>query len=162
VSRVPRILVDVATTAQDRELAMRVWRAANHARRRPAGEVRAGRVRAKLDSAELLLLAHYGARPAGMLLAEQYVEGGVPEPGTGHIAMLYVDPAVWGSGVGTRLLHEAQRRSWKRLSAWTLADNRQGRRVLQAAGFAETGRRATLQDGVEIMQWRWSSQSGQD
>jgi hypothetical protein len=55
---VPRILVDVVTTAQGRELAMRIWRAANHARRRPAGELRASRVRDKIERAELLLLAH--------------------------------------------------------------------------------------------------------
>ena len=143
-------------SAEGRELAMRIWRAANHARRRPAGEVRAGRVRARIEHAELLLLAHYGTRPAGVLLAESFVDGGTPEPGTGHVSMLYVDPAVWGSGVGTRLLCDVQERGWERLSAWTHADNRRGQRVLLAAGFADTGNRSQLQDGEEIMQFRWS------
>lgn len=156
----PRILVDVVTTAQGRDLAMRVWRAANHARRRPAGELRASRVRERIEQAELLLLAHYGTRPAGFLVAEAFREeattGGAPEPGTGHVAMLYVDPAVWGSGVGTKLLRDLHERSWDRLSAWTRADNRRGQRVLLAADFAETGNRSQLQDGAEIVQYRWS------
>jgi ribosomal protein S18 acetylase RimI-like enzyme len=156
---VPRILVDIATTAEERELAMRVWRAANHARRRPAGELRASRVRDKIEHAELLLLAHYGARPAGMLLAEAYRErpqvDAAPEPGTGHVSMLYVDPAVWGSGVGTKLLRDLQGRSWDRLSAWVRADNRRGQRVLLAADFRDSGHRSQLQDGVEIVQFRW-------
>lgn len=150
----------MVATPEGRELAMRVWRAANHARRRPAGEVRAGRVRTRIEHAELLLLAHYGNRPAGVLLAEDFVdEHGarpVPEPGTGHVSMLYVDPAVWGSGVGTKLLRDLQERGWDRLSAWTRADNRRGQRVLLAAGFADTGNRSRLQDGEEIMQFRWS------
>ena len=156
----PRILVDVVTTAQERELAMRIWRAANHARRRPAGELRASRVRDRIEHAELLLLAHYGSRPAGMLLAEPFQDrsdaDASPEPGTGHVAMLYVDPAVWGSGVGTKLLRDLQERSWDRLSAWTRADNRRGRRVLLAAGFADSGNRSQLQDGEEIVQFRWA------
>lgn len=138
---------------------MRIWRAANHARRRPAGELRASRVREKIEHAELLLLAHYGARPAGMLVAEPYCDGhsldGAPTPGMGHLSMLFVDPAVWGSGVGTKLLRDLQGRDWDRLSAWTRADNRRGQRVLLAAGFADTGNRSHLQDGEEIMQLVW-------
>lgn len=150
----PRILVDVVTTVAGRDLAMRVWRAANHARRRPAGELRASRVRERIEQAELLLLAHYGARPAGMLLAEQFRDG-TAEPGTGHVSMLYVDPAVWGSGVGTKLLRRLQEEPWDRLSAWTRADNRRGQRVLLTTGFAETGNRSRLQDGEQIVQFRW-------
>ncbi|WGL53837.1 GNAT family N-acetyltransferase [Nocardioides sp. BP30] len=150
----PRILVDVVSSTPERELAMRVWRAANHARRRPAGELRASRVQEKIDRAELLLLAHYGTRPAGMLLAEQFVDGS-PEPDTGHVSMLYVDPAVWGSGVGTKLLRSLQEHRWDRLSAWARADNRRGQRVLLAADFAETAHRSQLQDGEEIVQFHW-------
>jgi len=151
---VPRILIDVVTTTEGRELAMRVWRAANHARRRPAGELRASRVREKIDAAELLLVAHYGARPAGMLLAEQFTAD-TPSPGTGHVSMLYVDPAVWGSGIGTKLLRDLQGRDWDRLSAWTRADNRRCRRVLLAADFTDTGSRSHLQDGEELLQFGW-------
>ena len=151
----PRILIDVVTTTEGRDLAMRIWRAANHARRRPAGELRASRVREKIDAAELLLVAHYGARPAGMLLAEQFMDG-TPSPGTGHVSMLYVDPAVWGSGVGTKLLRDLQERDWDHLSAWTRADNRRGQRVLLAADFIDTGSRSQLQDGEELLQFGWA------
>jgi len=157
---VPRILIDAVETPEGRDLAMRIWRAANHARRRPAGELRASRVREKIERAELLLLARYGARPAGMLLAEAFREGqdedAASEPGTGHVSMLYVDPAVWGSGIGTKLLHDLQTRPWDRLSAWTRADNRRGQRVLLAAGFEDTRNRSQLQDGEELMQFRWT------
>lgn len=152
----PRILVDVATTAAERELAMRVWRAANHARRRPAGEIRAGRVRERLESAQLLLVAHYGTRPAGMALAEQFVAGGQAVPGTGHIAMIYVDPAVWGCGVGSKLLRDLQGRSWTRLSLWTRTDNRRARRLCEGTGFRDTGDRSQLQGGEEIMRLLWT------
>lgn len=160
----PRIHVDVVTTAEGRDLAMRVWRAANHARRRPAGELRASRVRERIDRAALLLLAHYGARPAGMLLAEPYLDqsgsDGSATPGTAHVAMLYVDPAVWGSGVGTKLLRDLEAREWDSLSAWTRADNRRGQRVLLAADFTDTGNRSHLQDGEEILQFVWARGAG--
>jgi GNAT superfamily N-acetyltransferase len=90
-----------------------------------------------------------------MLLAEPFFDGAT-EPGTGHVSMLYVDPAVWGSGVGTKLLRDLEGRSWDRLSAWTRADNRRGRRVLLAAGFTDSGNRSQLQDGEEIVQFRWA------
>ena len=156
----PRTLIDVVDAQEGRDLAMRVWRAANHARRRPAGELRASRVRERIESAELLLLAHYGTRPAGVLVAETFVDehraDRRPDPTTGHLAMLYVDPALWGCGIGTRLLRDLQTRSWEHLSAWTRVDNRRGQRVLLAAGFADTANRSQLQDGEEIMQFRWS------
>ena len=156
----PRTLIDVVDAQEGRDLAMRVWRAANHARRRPAGELRASRVRERIEGAELLLLAHYGTRPAGVLVAETFVDehraDRRPDPTTGHLAMLYVDPALWGCGIGTRLLRDLQTRSWEHLSAWTRVDNRRGQRVLLAAGFADTANRSQLQDGEEIMQFRWS------
>jgi ribosomal protein S18 acetylase RimI-like enzyme len=152
---VPRITVDVVSSDEERDLAMGIWRAANVTRRRPAGDVRAGRVRDKLDSAELLLLAHYGPRPAGVLLAETFVDGR-PDPETGHISMLFVDPAVWGSGVGHRLLRDLQQRQWPRLSAWMHEDNRRALRLFEGADFTDTGNRAHLQDGDVICQYLWS------
>lgn len=154
----PRITVDVVSSPQERDVAMEIWRAANVTRRRPAGDLRASRVRAKLDAGELLLLAHYGPRPAGVLLAETFVDPR-PDPRTGHIAMLFVDPAVWGCGVGTRLLRDLQQRQWPRLSAWMGDDNRRAVRVFEGAGFIDTGNRAHLQDGDVICQYVWSRAS---
>lgn len=151
----PRICVALATSADDRALAMGVWRAANAARRRPAGELRTERVRQKIEAAELLLVAHYGSRPAGMLLAETYVDGGVRRPLLGHLSMVFVDPAVWDSRVGTALIRDVQQRDWDSLSVWTRTDNRRARRLYVSTGFTDTGARAALQDGDEIMQFRW-------
>jgi ribosomal protein S18 acetylase RimI-like enzyme len=154
---VPRITVATASPA-DLDVVMAIWTAANATRRRPAGPVRAARVRHKLGTGELVLLAHYGERPAGMALAETFVDSGTPDPSTGHISMVFVDPAVWGSGVGNRLLRDLQTR-WPRLSVWTRLDNRRARRLYVGAGFTDSGNRSTLQDGDEIMQLVWSSPS---
>ena len=113
-------------------------------------------MRENLDAAELALLAHYGARPAGMLLAETYLVDGVPLPGFGHISMVFVDPAVWGSHVGTELVRDIQARDWEGLSAWTRTDNRRAQRLFERSGFTDTGNRSTLHDGDEIMQLAWA------
>ncbi len=152
----PRITVSLATTVADRDVAAGIWAAANRARDRPAGMLRASRVREKIDRAELLLLARYGDRPAGMLLAETYLEEGVPIPEAGHLSMVFVDPAVWGSHVGTSLVRDVQARQWRSLSVWTRSDDRRARRLFEATGFAETGNRSQLQDGDEIVQLAWS------
>jgi len=154
---VPRISVAVAASEEDRALAMQVWRAANAARWRPAGELRAERVRQKVETAELLLVAHYGSRPAGMLLAETYLEDGVPLPHLGHLSMVFVDPAVWGSRVGTEMVRDVQRREWQGLSVWTRSDNRRAQRLYLSTGFTDTGNRSRLQDGDEIMQLAWAA-----
>jgi ribosomal protein S18 acetylase RimI-like enzyme len=150
---VPRITVATASPA-DLDAVMRIWAAADATRRRPAGPLRTARVREKLAAGEVVLIAHYGDRPAGMALAETFVDGGSPDSSTGHVSMVFVDPAVWGSGVGTRLLRELQTR-WPRLSVWTRTDNRRAQRLYLAAGFTDSGNRSTLQDGEEIMQLVW-------
>jgi ribosomal protein S18 acetylase RimI-like enzyme len=150
---VPRITVATASAA-DLDVVMGIWAAANATRRRPAGPLRTARVREKLAAGEVVLLAHYGARPAGMALAETFVDGGVPDPSRGHISMVFVDPAVWGSGVGTKLLRDLQTR-WPRLSVWTRTDNRRASRLYLGAGFTDSGSRSWLQDGEEIMQFVW-------
>ncbi len=153
----PRITVIDATTAADLDLAMEVWAAANRARRRPAGPVRAARVREKLEQGELVLLASYGERVAGMALAETFVDGDQPCPDTGHISMVLVDPALWGSGIGRKLIEALQTRSWRRLSVWTRPESRRELRLYAGCGFVDTGHRAALQDGDEIMQLMWTA-----
>lgn len=156
VARVPRILVDTVTSPDGRATAMDLWHAANAARRRPAGGVRAARVRERIEGADLLLVARYGARPGGMLLAEQFVDA-TPDPTTAHIAMVFVHPALWGCGIGTALLRAVQGREWAHLSAWFRDDNRRARRLFAGTGFTDTGHRSHLQDGDVIQQWRWTA-----
>lgn len=152
----PRILVTVATSLDEVDVAMRIWSAANATRRRPGGAQRTERVREKLVKAELLLLAYYGERAAGMALAETFHDDATgPDPTTGHVSMVFVDPAVWGSGVGTRLVRDLQARDWERLSVWTRVDNRRAQRLYLATGFTDSGNRSRLQDGDEIMQLLW-------
>lgn len=155
----PRILVTPATAA-DLDVVMGIWAAASATRRRPPGPLRTARVRQRIedgiDAGGVLLLASYGERAAGMALAETFVEGGVVDPTTGHISLVFVDPAVWGSGVGTKLLRELQTR-WPRLSVWTQTDNRRATRLYLGAGFTDSGNRSTLQDGEEIMRLVWSA-----
>jgi len=169
---VPRIVVSRVTTPEECDLAMAVWRAANRTGRRPAGDLRAARVQERLRDAELLLLARYGDEPAGMLMAEQFVLDdverrveGVPDPGTGHIAMVNVHPARWGSGIGSALLTALKNepsKPWTRLSVWVRTDNRRAQRLFLASGFADTGNRAHLQDGDVIQQLLWSSPAAGD
>lgn len=152
----PRISVAPAVGAEDRDAAAEIWAAANLARDRPAGELRASRVRTRIEDAELLLLARYGARPGGMLVAEQFVDGVEQAPDMAHVAMVFVHPALWGSGIGTALLRDLQAREWSRLSAWFRDDNRRARRLFATTDFTDTGHRAHLQDGDVIEQWTWA------
>ncbi|MEU0314245.1 GNAT family N-acetyltransferase [Nocardioides sp. NPDC006273] len=152
----PRIIVAEIDSAEQRAVAVDVWRAANAARRRTATEARIRRIKEKLDTAELALLAHYGPRPAGMLVAETYLVDGVPLPGYGHLSMVFVDPAVWGSHVGTEMIRDLQSRGWEGLSVWTRTDNRRAQRLYERTGFTDTSNRSTLRDGDEIMQLAWS------
>ena len=149
----PRITIRTASP-EDLDAVMSIWRAADVTRRRPAGPQRTAHVRQKLATGEVVLLAHYGERPAGMALAETFLDDGSPDPSTGHVSMVFVDPAVWGSGVGTRLVRDLQTR-WPRLSVWTRTDNRRAQRLYLSAGFVDSGNRSTLQDGEEIMQLLW-------
>ena len=138
---------------------MAVWRAGNRTWRRPAGPLRAGRVHDRLRNAQVLLLARYGDDPAGMLMAEQFLNessvDGVPDPQTGHVAMVFVHPSRWGSGIGTALLNELKTREWSRLSAWIRDDNKRAMQLFTTVGFVDTGNRAHLQDGDVIQQLIW-------
>lgn len=153
----PRIIVAEIDSAEQRAVAVDIWRAANAARRRTATEARIRRIKEKLDTAELALLAHYGPRPAGMLVAETYLVDGVPLPGYGHLSMVFVDPAVWGSHVGTEMIRDLQSRGWEGLSVWTRTDNRRAQRLYERTGFTDTSNRSTLRDGEEIMQLAWAA-----
>lgn len=154
----PRILVSVASSAEERSAALGIWSAANATRRRPPGPARTDRVRLELEQAELLLLARYGDRPAGMALAETYADP-EPDPSCGHVSMVFVHPALWGLGIGTKLVRALQSRpagrDWTRLSVWTRLDDRRARRLYAATGFVDTGTRATLQDGEVIARLSW-------
>ena len=64
----------------------------------PRRRVGASGSRSSCVSSDVALLATYGARPAGMIVAEPYLEDGAVDPACGHISMVFVDPGYWGSG----------------------------------------------------------------
>jgi ribosomal protein S18 acetylase RimI-like enzyme len=105
------------------------------------------------------LLATYGAKPAGMIVAEPYLEGGEVDPTCGHISMVFVDPGYWGSGIGGALVRALQAppagQLWTRLSVWTRSDNRRALRLYDSCGFADTGERAALHEGDQISRLEW-------
>ncbi|UDY22509.1 GNAT family N-acetyltransferase [Nocardioides sp. Kera G14] len=150
----PRISVTEVSSPDELDLVMEIWAAANQTRRRPAGPLRTERVREKVAEGQLVLLAHYGDRPAGMALAETFHDGEYADPDTGHISMISVDPAIWGSGVGGRLIRHLQQR-WSRLSVWVRPDNRRAERLYLACGFVDVDNVSHLQDGEEIRQLVW-------
>ncbi len=155
----PRISVTEVSSPAELDLVMDIWEAANATRRRPPVPLRTARAREKIGAGELVLLAHYGERPAGMALAEAFDptgDGEPPDPSTGHVSMVFVDPAVWGSGVGTKLVRELQQR-WPRLSVWVRPDNRRAERLYLTCDFVDIGNVSHLQDGEEIRQLIWTA-----
>ena len=92
-------------------------------------------------------------------MAEPYVEDGVEDPSCGHVAMVFVDPGYWGSGIGGALVRALQAppagTAWTRLSVWTRATNRRSLRLYGTCGFVDSGDRAHLHEGAEIIRLEW-------
>ena len=109
----------------------------------------------------MALLATYGLKHAGMIVAEPYLEDDNIDPMCGHIAMVFVDPAYWGSGIGGSLIRALQAppegQAWTRLSVWTRNDNRRALRLYDSCGFIDTGEQSSLHEGDRISRLEWRS-----
>lgn len=155
----PRTVITPITDASQRAAAAHVWAAAKHAGGRTPTPDRRDRVAEKLRFSDVALLATYGAKPAGMIVAEPYLEDGVVDPTCGHISMVFVDPARWGSGIGGALIRALQGppdgQVWTRLSVWTRNDNVRALRLYDTCGFVDTGERASLHEGDQITRLEW-------
>ncbi len=159
----PRTLITPITDEESRRLAVGVWQAARRAAGNVPSEARSERVAAKVargvEAGEVALLAHYGERAAGMLVAEPFRDEDGHDDACGHLSMVFVDPALWGCGVASALVRSLQRGDhgpgWTRLSVWTRETNRRAQRLYRARGFADTGERATLHEGEVIGRWEW-------
>lgn len=159
------VLVQEARGDSDREDAFEVWRAANLARGLPPNLERRDRVRVKLaEASAVVLVARQGRRCAGMLLAEPGVPSAPPasvDGSYGHVSMVFVDPVVWGRGVGSTLLHHlaagAVARGWSALSLWTRATNARAEALYARCGFELTGEMSHLRDGSLIRRWSKSA-----
>lgn len=155
----PRTLISPIVDADQRAAAAEIWAAARRAGGRTPAPDRQQRIAEKLRSSDVALLATYGTKDAGMVVAEPYAVDGVVDPACGHISMVFVDPGYWGCGLGSALLRALQAplegRDWSRLSVWTRHDNRRALRLYDACGFVDTGERAALHEGDEILRLEW-------
>lgn len=155
----PRTVITPITDASQRAAAAEIWAAARRAGGRTPAPGRRERIAEQLVSSDVALLATYGARPAGMVVAEPYLHEGVVDPTCGHVSMVFVDPSRWGSGIGGALVRALQAppagQAWTRLSVWTRADNVRALRLYDSCGFVDTGERAALHEGDQISRWEW-------
>lgn len=155
----PRTVITPITEASQRAAAAEIWAAARRAGGRTPAPGRRERIAERLISSDVALLATYGANPAGMIVAEPYADAGVVDATCGHISMVFVDPARWGSGIGGALIRALQAppegQTWTRLSLWTREDNVRARRLYATCGFVDTGERASLHEGDQISRLEW-------
>lgn len=88
-----------------------------------------------------VLVADAGAGPVGVALA-----GPDPtDPVTGHLSRLYVEPALWGRGLGRRL-HDAAidllvQKRFTDATLWVLEGNQRARSWFERLGWRPTGER---------------------
>ena len=80
--------------------------------------------------------------------------------GTGELHAIYLDPAMWGRGVGRALFRHAvadlRRRGFDPLVLWVLTDNRRGRRFYERQGWRpEGGARRLDFDGTPVEERRY-------
>lgn len=78
---------------------------------------------------------------------------------TQHLKYLMVEPAIWGRGVGGRLLEWATEhlrgRGVRAVELWTEEDNTRSRRLYERKGYRLTGSRKTHREsGDVIVQYR--------
>lgn len=98
---------------------------------------------------------------AGWLLFALYEEqcAGVVgvHPASGEIGLLYVDPALWGKGYGSRLLHFAVQRMAGRTGIFltVLNTNERAKRLYEQRGFVFSGEKHMLnaQKGIAELKY---------
>jgi GNAT superfamily N-acetyltransferase len=146
----------------DHESAVHVWHAANVARLLPPGVDRVARIWAKIaEPGACLVIGHLDTdrNVVAMALAEagraEHGAGAVI-PGYGHVSMVFVQPDMWGHGLGRQLLqglHErASERGWSRTTLWTRASNARARGLYEGQGYRRSGQETTLGSGDPILQ----------
>ena len=155
----PRTVITTITDAEQRASAAEIWAAARRAGGHTPAPGRQLRIAEKLVTSDVALLATYGDKPTGMVVAEPFLEDGDIDLTCGHISMVFVDPAYWGSGIGGALIRALQAppegQAWTRLSVWTRNDNRRAIRLYDSCGFVDTGDCAALHEGEQISRLEW-------
>jgi len=81
------------------------------------------------------------------------------EEGAAELHAIYVDPPVWGSGVGRALLLEFEARlrdaGLGQATLWVLHDNSRARSFYEAAGWCAEDRRSEIILGVEVAETQY-------
>lgn len=76
------------------------------------------------------------------------------EPSTGHLGRLYVRPAYWGQGIGTRLygtaITDLRRRHFPEATLWVLEANTRVRSWYERLGWRLTGERRPVYAPADI------------
>ena len=107
------------------------------------------------DDGRRAYVAVTAGRAVGVVLAGPDPD----EPGVGHLARLYVDPAQWGRGIGTRLydraMHDLAGRRYPRATLWVLEANTRSRHWYERLGWRPTGKRKTTYApaGIDDLQY---------
>lgn len=81
------------------------------------------------------------------------------EESAAELYAIYVDPPIWGSGVGSALLLEIEGRlrdaGLGQATLWVLQDNTRARSFYEAAGWCAESTRSEIMLGVEIVEIRY-------
>jgi ribosomal protein S18 acetylase RimI-like enzyme len=81
------------------------------------------------------------------------------EESSAELYAIYVDPALWGSGVGRALLLEIEGRlrdaGLGQATLWVLQDNPRARSFYEAAGWSAEATRSEIILGVEVVEIRY-------
>jgi GNAT superfamily N-acetyltransferase len=79
--------------------------------------------------------------------------------GVAELYSIYVDPNVWGTGLGRELILEVERRlhdkSFIEVELWVLEDNPRGRRFYEAAGWTSADVRPITIFGSDVPEIRY-------
>ncbi|GAA1385463.1 GNAT family N-acetyltransferase [Pseudonocardia kongjuensis] len=125
---------------------------------------RVARWEAEIEAAEwpgrgTLLIEDHDARVAGFAHFVPSRDGDDGPDSTGEIASFYIDPASWGQGLGSRLMHSALAElgsAYRTGTLWVLETNIRAQAFYEATGWARDGQgKDDLMAGVTIRALRY-------
>jgi len=111
-------------------------------------------------SHEDVLVIELNGRVRGFAVVRPCADDDADPTRVGELDMIYTDPALWGQGIGRRLLVAAsaglQARGFVEATLWTAEENLRPRRVYEAAGWIPDGSsRSRSWLGVEFRELRY-------
>ncbi|MGI8439919.1 MAG: GNAT family N-acetyltransferase [Thermoleophilaceae bacterium] len=110
------------------------------------------------------LVAEVGGQVAGLLAVGPTRDDDRDPTAVGEVAVLYVDPALWGRGIGRALLSEAverlRRDGLASATLWTLATGARTRRFYELAGWRPEGTERPLHEGSGAFEVRYERTLG--